>query len=569
MTIVLPKELKGFRFPQAIPFEMNDFHIETIWPQVFRLAVLDGRDSSRGSSEQADIASSVRSLTSHDRVMGFNNPSAQLLADKIVRSSLVRTARTLKTKVIQIDSLIPYSITSFKAGFPTNAAGFRQVDRFLFELFLENLKGDPTEVRRFFVDVFGAGVQVKGFPTPSVNRKPGEFPDLDVITELSIDFIDHFDMSQPKRVSLSYRFADPLPKFQMALGVDLHRFVCSYRDKLSAPTLIEQLTALLGFELLVWSSKVFVALPALAATPDFLPPAMDVGHFAVTLPEIFVDMTQQGKTLSRAMSVACIARDQQMIDPFVRAVLRLRYIDSIVEKMKRNPSLNKRLDEVDGSETTSMKLRFFAMLPEDIQFEARFEAEIGTDLDRIVSMNRGAADPEEGAPMTEVDTLLKRLQREQRSLLDQLVEVLFIAQATKIRQSQIGGWIRMVSGVGTPWGLINGLSDRRSWSYAPGNDLLMVLVQLCAIDRPDWDADTNSSPQRFGLQHFLDWLERRFGILVDRPPADLGFDSPEHMAAARENLQAMLRRLRQMGIFEDRSDDFSVQKLTPPFMDQA
>ena len=62
---------------------------------------------------------------------------------------------------------------------------------------------------------------------------------------------------------------------------------------------------------------------------------------------------------------------------------------------------------------------------------------------------------------------------------------------------------------------------------------------------------------------FLRFLEERFGILVDRPPSP--FEGAEYIAAARENLRAMLRRLRQMGIFRDLSDDFTVQRLHPPY----
>jgi len=61
----------------------------------------------------------------------------------------------------------------------------------------------------------------------------------------------------------------------------------------------------------------------------------------------------------------------------------------------------------------------------------------------------------------------------------------------------------------------------------------------------------------------LRFLEERYGIIVDRPPA--GIQGAEYSAAARDNLRAMLSRLRQMGIFTDLSDDFTVQRLRPPY----
>ena len=49
----------------------------------------------------------------------------------------------------------------------------------------------------------------------------------------------------------------------------------------------------------------------------------------------------------------------------------------------------------------------------------------------------------------------------------------------------------------------------------------------------------------------------------------MGFQGAEYVAAAQDNLRAMLRRLRQMGVFRDLSDDFTVQRLTPPYVSEA
>ena len=67
------------------------------------------------------------------------------------------------------------------------------------------------------------------------------------------------------------------------------------------------------------------------------------------------------------------------------------------------------------------------------------------------------------------------------------------------------------------------------------------------------------------LQEFLAFLEERYGILIDRPPDT--YKGAEYIAAARDNLRAMLERLRQMGIFRDLSDDFTAQRLHPPYSD--
>src|SRR5712692_7045797 len=127
-------------------------------------------------------------------------------------------------------------------------------------------------------------------------------------------------------------------------------------------------------------------------------------------------------------------------------------------------------------------------------------------------------------------------------------------------------WYWGVGGMKKPQGVLRGnILSRKSWRYAPTNDLLAVIVQLAAarLSSPDKKQGEDGGVQPIRLQEFLQFLEERFSILVDRPPSP--FEGAEYTAASRENLRAMLRRLRQMGIFRDLSDDFTVQRLHPPY----
>ncbi|MBA2470515.1 MAG: hypothetical protein H0V37_14010 [Chloroflexia bacterium] len=207
-------------------------------------------------------------------------------------------------------------------------------------------------------------------------------------------------------------------------------------------------------------------------------------------------------------------------------------------------------------------------LSDDPVLQVHMDALAGHDLSRIneanASPNGDGEDEDLQVPIHDFDHLDTR----DLSLHEQIVELLYDTQVTKTREG-ILRWVSSVGGSKSKYGLINGRADRRSWAYAPPNDLLTVLIQLRAIDYKGWSPARGANPEPFSVPEFLEWLEDRFGIIVDRPPAGLGFDGPEHMAAARDNLRAMLRRLRQMGVFEDQSDDFSVQTLTPPYMEPA
>lgn len=570
-TIKLPKHLNGFRFPKAMPFDMNDLSLETILPQVFRLAMLEGRENTRGAATSGDIEKSITELSAHPRLIGFGEAGGKELLGKIVQSSLIKTVRNQKTRKPQIDGLVSYSLASFKAGFPTNRAGFRQVDRFIYELMLEGWKHDPAAVQIALIRTFGTGVEITGYPKPSAARKPGIQEEIDVITELSLSFVDVCDPIEAKRTVSPYLASRPLPQSYAHFGAALHRYLTAYHSRLPIPLLIDQLIAILGFGLSVFTAKSLHALPALVASPSVLPDAMlaDSGHRSP--PDIYIDLTGNLKGIGRAMAIACVRRDLEQIDPFARAVLKLRYLDTIMVAVKRNPMNKPRIEAALEGKDTPTYLQALLLLLDDAPLAGRIEGQIGTDIDAILSKNRRdhSDQDDEQAIAPDLARFMESESFAELAPVDQLVEILAHCQFKAIRSGIAGKWLRDIGGVGKPWGLINAPSDRRTWCYAPGNDLLSVLVQLRAVDYAGWDAETNPNPQRFGLREFLEWLELRFGVIVDRPPAGLGFDSPEHMAAARENLQAMLRRLRQMGIFEDRSDDFSVQKLTPPFFEPA
>jgi hypothetical protein len=573
MAIVLPKDkrfLIGFRFPELIPFEMNTVPLTTILPPVFRLAILEGRDSSRVQS--ADIASiprSTRALASHARLQGFDSPTGLRLLERIVQSSLIRATRSLRSKELQIDGLFPFTVAPYKVGFPSNQAGFRQVDRLLYDMLVDQWEGEKRRVSEFIVRIFGDGVEVKGVPTPSAKRLPGEQRNLDVLSELSLAYVDAFEAITPKSGNKVYSAAKPLPNFQEGFGRDLYRFLWSYSDRVPRLLLVDQIVTLVALELMVMTLKLLACLPTFWSDPNQLPGAM-TSQGTASPPEIFVDFTANPRHLSRSMAVGCVRRDIAQVEPFMRAVFSLRYLKTVMDILEQDPDFRKEIrsqlgDFVGDSPEMLMRLVELARQPQ-ISSEIRREAR--SHRHAILEFNRESTGGDEDDPVIEsdADRLVQNLEKQEATVVQQVHGLLYEAQSGKSKDN-ILGWIRSVGGVGTTYGLISGAANRRTWAYAPTNDLLMVLVQLCAVDYPGWNPAKGAQPESFGLAEFLEWLEHRFGIIVDRPPADLGFDGPEHAAAARENLQALLRRLRQMGMFEDQSDDFSVQQITPPFMD--
>ena len=125
-------------------------------------------------------------------------------------------------------------------------------------------------------------------------------------------------------------------------------------------------------------------------------------------------------------------------------------------------------------------------------------------------------------------------------------------------------WFWSVGGLRKKYGLVTGnLTGRRLGRYAMSDDLLGALVQLAFVQDTNENLESVKLRPRLALGEFLEWLELRFGLIVARPPDFL--DGASNRAAAKTNLEALKRRLRQMGFFEDLSDDFTAQYLRNPF----
>jgi hypothetical protein len=97
---------------------------------------------------------------------------------------------------------------------------------------------------------------------------------------------------------------------------------------------------------------------------------------------------------------------------------------------------------------------------------------------------------------------------------------------------------------------------RRRAALAAG--LLETLALIAVVVKTDQGFETRS----IRVDQFLDWLERRYDFLIDKPPPDRS-DDPAAFAVAADNSARFRRRLRETGLFVDLSDAFLAQTIRP------
>src|SRR5713226_2831377 len=557
MKIKLPKDIVGVKFTRICTIDMNDFDIDLFLSSLFFTILAQGRGKARRTNDPKAIAQFINALAQHPALEGFSDLEGRRVLERLVRTTLITTGGVGRYRIEeQITSIVPFSILAHKPGFPVAGGRQRGADTFIYQALRERLGADD-ELRKFVKMVFGRGVIIESIPELG-GAYDGETR-LDTLTRLSIAFLDGFQNTRPG-INREKNVSSPCPALTKELATDLLRYLFEYHTTMPIQAFTHHLLVLINFELFNYTLKLVNAVNNLVQHPERLPNAM-LDKAEPSPPQLYLDFTESSGGYSQEMAKACVRRDIETYQQFLSSNLLLRQLDIYIEKLKRNPRYSSIIEDVlrpgiSGAEY----LQGLLILNNDLALSLGIDAAAGFDEDRIRVENTSEGDDDSDSPHW-LDAFVNTAE----SNLERVVSLLVEGQKGDAIEHFVR-WYWGVGGMKKPQGVLRGTTlSRKSWRYAPTNDLLAVLVQLAAVRlSPPTNQDRRDQElQPIRLQDFLQFLEERFGILVDRPPSP--FEGAEYIAAARETLRAMLHRLRQMGIFRDLSDDFTVQRLHPPY----
>lgn len=558
--IMLPTELRGAYFPRATMLELNDFDTDLLLPSFFFRVLSEGKGRARRVNDPTLISDYVKQLANHPDLDGFSGTEGERLLNRFVRTSLARTGRVGRGKrEEQILSIVPFSVLSHKTGLPSEGSRQRNVDTFLYEVLRER-SGSDMQLRQFVSQVFGEGVSLGRLP--ELGGSYDGKTELDTLTRLSLAFLDGF-RSTPVGRSIGRKQTEACAGLFKALGLDIQHYLYAYHESMPSQALTYHSLGLINFELFVYTLKLAHGLNTLIGNSSELPPAMR-DPAASSPPDIYVDFTGDPGGLSQRMAAACVRRDLEAYAQLLDSVILLKLLDRYVQLLRKNVRVSAYIEtEIDGAGGSSAKyLRLLLEMADDANVVVNIDAMAQTDEDAIRQANLSDSADGADANLDWLDDLLP--QELKLTPVRRVARLLVESQRRNVHN--YARWFWGTGGLLKPNGILAGtLKGRRAWRYQPSNDLLAVLVQLAAI-QPEDGTGQNVGPHSVGLREFLEFLHVRFGLLVDRPPAP--FEGAEAVAASRDNLRAMLRRLRQMGIFRDLSDDFTVQALTPLYAAQ-
>lgn len=547
-----PKGLKGTFFPKLFSIEMNDFSVEMLLPALFFLVESKGRRRSK-KTDPTTIEEYLRKFINNDGIVGFDDPDGKRIFEKWVKTSLMEIGKKgLKKTIDQILYLQPLTYMTLKPGFPSESSRLRNVHYFIYTLLLNSLIKKFGDSRQALLDlravlriVFAEGV--KGLPDNDtgifIDGTYDERTDLDIETLLSLKFMDVFPKAE-----ISVHKVDAEPPICQGQAERFMKgfvkFIMIYKDRMPARDLIYNLQALINFELFIYTLKLIYGTNSLIKN-NSLPPQFgsDDGY---TLPFIYVDFNENNKTLSREIARQCTSKDIQELSNFLKSNLLLRTLDLITAN---NPRL--KIDSVSfNPQEYLLKL-----------LEKKNDIYVQASADLIIeTIKRTNLEGNESDNNNILIDFFGRCDNQNTNSVDRLVSILEQAQRNSAGK-RILTWFRDVGGVTKKFGIIKGsINNRNTWAYVMSNDLLWALVHLATISPDD---ETQDSPERIRLIDFLEFLKQRYGILIKEVPKE--FDSIEANITARENLSALQRKLKQMGLFENLSDDYEAQYITPQY----
>lgn len=555
MTITLPLPLRTYQYRPLTVFSLLDADTDRVLPSLFEMCVKGGR-SSRSRTDARDYEGYRRALLDSGTVTGFEDKRDQALLDGWLRSCVVDMGAVGRAKTgEQMLAIAPLTLAAYRAGLPKERTRHRGIDDVIYRLLLDAVARDlpkpgsgapAAALRELVTRTIGRGLGIG--PGPMWEPRLDDSGKLDIGALLAFRFVEGFAMGDAREVD-STAPESPLPGVTAALGTMLLDHLRVYGDRLPVPALMSSFAALMTMGIFAFSLRADAAARELLRSGPrsvIVPPDLADGPAPASLLELYCDFTGDLGSESDRMSRSCVARDLDR----VRLAFRDRLTFVVMENvLPRIPGASERRAELSPAD------RLVQLV--GLREHRRVESYVDGRFDELISSAEASTD----ATGPDLD-FLRRLQSADRPELEKLLDVVeHVNEGPAVRNAV--KWYGSVGGLEKPYGLLRGdVRNRRSWRYAPGDELLTALL-LAVFVEPGGRTHRPAMP----LREVLDALAHRFGILIDRPPAYL--DGAEAREAATTNREAFTQRLQLLGCFDSLSDDFSVQIVRHPLGDLA
>jgi hypothetical protein len=382
---------------------------------------------------------------------------------------------------------------------------------------------------------------------------------IDVETQVILHFDaqvkeDYIDQSKPLE---SY---PPLCMQQANLFAEDILRLLAYENYIPRSVLVDYLKTLFAFHLALYHLRIFKLLPELVKRQRFpllcqvkgCPLAHIKTAQQVECPHttgLVVEMGDATNIHMLELSRRSTDAQYRRIPPFIQAQYIVKNLDDMVKYLLKVKKV-------------SAPARGYFSVPELLQFlDDRYKLErekfFGQRLKELIEKNESGS--QDGVMSPEV----KRITELGLDDFEACIEITMVNRV-QFHRRYITECIDSLLLKNRDAGLLRQARTRESpRRFTLGSRLLEVLLQI-AVLRPQ---GTGFATQEVRIDDLLAFLRNRYGLYIDCLPNGDGFDKPSitDLQALKYNKEAFKMRLREIGFFQDLSDAYITQTVTPRY----
>ncbi|MTJ16678.1 MULTISPECIES: hypothetical protein [unclassified Dolichospermum] len=378
---------------------------------------------------------------------------------------------------------------------------------------------------------------------------------IDVETQAILHFDKQVKKDAEDRSKEPERYS-PLCIGQADLLADDILRLLTYENYMPRSVLVDYLKTLLSFHLALYHLRLMKLLPALVkrrgsdptcdrcpVNPRISSPHGDCPHRI----GLVVDMGDPTNPHMTELARHSADSHYRRIPGYIEAHFITKKLDEMAEYLRtRNKlspagnhfSVGEVLQLLHSSKNKEREDYFKSRVTPLIErYQQGAESSIPPEVQRIINMNLGEFD-------TYIEIILALRGSYHREAIIKCLD------AFLLKNSDLG-LLRQSRAKGSP-----------RW-FALGSRLLEVLLQIAVLE----PQGTSFVTREIRVDELLTLLRDRYGLYIDRLPPGDGFGQPSivDQQALRKNVTAFKTRLREIGFFQDLSDAYVTQTVTPRY----
>jgi hypothetical protein len=384
---------------------------------------------------------------------------------------------------------------------------------------------------------------------------PATQSQIDVETQAILHLDNQTDVAAKSDTSKPADRFEPLCIGQAdLLAEDILRLL-TYEKHMPRSVLIDYLKTLFSFHLGLYHLRLLKLLPALVKrqghdptcqrcpmAPSQNEPHGDCPHRIGLL----VDMGDSSNIEMVELARRSTETHYQRITPYLHAHFTVVKLNEMADYLNRIKELPNDVATLSVGELLQLTKKDYAR-----QRDQFFSNRLQQLLERFPK------DEESWTTPQEIEDILNL----KLNSMESYIEIL-MSQRSQYHQQQLKKCLDSLLQKNNSSGLLQ-QPNRGSRRFVLGSRLLEVLLQLAVLERQGGRFRT----REIRIDELLEFLRERYGLYIDRlPPIDgFGEATIQDQQALRTNLETFKTRLREIGFFQDLSDAYITQTVTPRY----